>query len=147
MTDPDINGFVDHAGVDLWRAWRAYEAAMYERVAALGFPDIAVADGDILVHITAAGTPFASLAKTRGLSKQAVHERVHSLVKRGYLELMPDPGDKRARIVRHTARGQELVERLKDVKRALHREVEGALGKVQLTTLRQMLAKISGILT
>ena len=119
----------------------------YERVAALGFPDIAVADGDILVHITAAGTPFASLAKTRGLSKQAVHERVHSLVKRGYLELMPDPGDKRARIVRHTARGQELVERLKDVKRALHREVEGALGKVQLTTLRQMLAKISGILT
>ena len=147
MSDPDITGFVDHAGVDLWRTWRAYEAAMYERVAALGFPDIAIADSDILVHITAEGTALASLAKTRGHSKQAIHERVHSLVKRGYLELVPAPGDKRARIVRHTARGQELVERLKDVKRALHREVEGALGKAQLTKLRAMLAKINSVLT
>lgn len=54
---------VDHIGVDLWRAFRSYELAMFERVAARGFDDIVVADSDVLIHIAPSGTRMADIAK------------------------------------------------------------------------------------
>ena len=136
------SGLVDHLGADLWRAFRRYELAMFQRVAALGFEDIVVADSDVLVHVSRAGARLADISKLRGATKQAVHERVHSLVSRGYLELRDDPKDKRVKVVCFTKRGTLLVEKLKQVKLALHREVTALLGAKQTAALRSMLAKI-----
>ena len=140
-TDP-----VDHVGLDLWRAFRAYEQAMFERVAKVGFEDIVVADSDVLVHISATGTRLADIAKARGLTKQSIHERVHSLVTRDYLELVADPDDKRARIVRLTKRGHKLAQALKDIKRSLHQEATLTLGVREMLALRKMLAQIDQLL-
>ncbi len=142
---PHQTALADHIGVDLWRAYRTYERVMYQRVAAIGFPDIAVADGDILVHISAEGTRLADIAKSHGLTKQSIHERVHSLISRGYLALSADPQDKRVKIVELTERGRELTLALKKVKQTLHSEAMGALGAADMAKLREMLSKVDVI--
>jgi DNA-binding MarR family transcriptional regulator len=142
MTSQDA---IDHIGVDLWRAFRSYELAMFERVAERGFDDIVVSDSDVLIHIAMGGTRLADIAKRRGLSKQAVHERVHSLIARGYLNLVGDPEDRRSKIVRFTARGAKMIDALKDVKRGLHEEIQAVIGIRRMSALRNSLGVIETI--
>src|SRR6266496_522273 len=143
--DAEEAALVDHIGADLWRAFRAYEKAMFERVAAKGFEDISLADSDVFVFVDSEGTPLNEIAKQRRVTKQSAHEQVHSLVKRGYLVMEQDPNDRRARIVRYTKKGNALVASLKSIKRGLHREVVEALGEKQTKKLRMMLAVVENL--
>jgi DNA-binding MarR family transcriptional regulator len=145
QADTKADTKIDHVGVDLWRAFRAYEQAMFERVAAGGFDDIVVSDSDVLVHIARSGTRLADIARRMGFSKQAVHERVHSLVVRGYLELMADTEDRRAKVVRLTRRGAQLADALADIKRTLHAEIAEALGERGMKALRKHLLAVETI--
>jgi MarR family transcriptional regulator, temperature-dependent positive regulator of motility len=56
------------------------------------------------------------------MTHQSMSELVDALERAGYLERLPDPADRRARIIRLTTRGQALVGQ------ALHdiREIEAA---------------------
>lgn len=133
---------VDHIGVDIWQAYKAYEAAMFDAVAENGFADISVADSDVLVFVSLDGVQLVEIARQRRISKQAAHEQVHGLIRRGYLCLEDDPRDRRAKIVRHTGKGLDLVRALVDIKRALHDKVRTELGEDGLQSLTDMLSKI-----
>lgn len=133
---------VDHIGTDLWRAFRTYEQAMFDRIAGNGFEDITLPDSDVLVHVGKKGIKLVEIARQRRVSKQSAHEQVHSLVKRGYLVLENDPQDRRARIVKHSKKGQALVTSLKQIKRDLHEEITSLIGPDQLSVLKAILAKI-----
>lgn len=139
---PKERHLIDHVGADLWRAFRAYEKAMFARVNASGFDDISLADSDILVLLEPEGIRLTELARRRQVTKQAAHEQVHSLVKRGYLALEADPDDRRARIVRYTRKGLSLTKALADIKRQLHRKVTDAIGADRLRALRETLAVV-----
>ena len=132
----------DHVGADLWMAFKAYEAAMYDRVAQLEFEDITVADSDVLVQIGPEGQSMVTIASARGVSKQAIQGQVKSLVARGYVQVRPDPTDARAKRVTHTEKGRKLVAALADIKRDLHAEVEASLGADRLALLREMLSQV-----
>ncbi|WP_299613147.1 MarR family winged helix-turn-helix transcriptional regulator [uncultured Tateyamaria sp.] len=133
----------DHIGVDLWRGFKAFEAAMFDRVARLGFDDITVTDSDVLVQIGPLGQSMVQIASGRGVSKQAIQGQVRSLVQRGYVRIEPDPNDARAKRVMHTDKGRALVAALVQVKTALHAEVADLLGPDDLAQLRKMLDAIA----
>ena len=141
--DPDLEalraGEVDHIGVPLWLATKAYERAMFDGVRALGFDDVTVADSDLLPYVEIGGTRLSRIAERRGTTKQAAHEAIHGLVRRGYLLLEPDPKDRRAKRVRHTAKGVALLRALQQVKRALHAGIADRIGAVELSRLEQTL--------
>ncbi len=134
----------DHIGVDLWRAFKAYEAAMFEAVAQLGFDDVTVADSDVLVQIGRDGVSMVQIASARGVSKQSIQGQVKSLVARGYVEVKRDPKDARARCVIHTEKGRKLVAALSEVKLKLHAQVEAKLGPERAKNLRNMLVQVVG---
>ncbi len=137
---------VDHLGVDLWIAARDYEREMFERVRALGFEDISVADSEILVAIPKHGARITDVARTRRVTKQAAQERIKSLITRGYLVTQPDPGDKRARILVRSEKGHDLAVALAQVKRDLHAALTERLGEAEVKTLRAALRTISAAL-
>jgi DNA-binding MarR family transcriptional regulator len=118
---------------------------MFERVNARGFRDVSLADSDVIVFISSEGAPLHEIAKLRGVTKQAVHEQIHGLVKRGYLIIEVDPEDRRARIVRYTNKGRALVESLKSIKRELHNEVANTLGEKQTMALRKTLRLVENL--
>jgi DNA-binding MarR family transcriptional regulator len=75
------------------------------------------------------GTRLTALAERAQMSHQAMGEMVAELVRHGYLERVPDPLDRRARLIRPTALGHAELARAATQLRLLHerwqRELNG----------------------
>jgi DNA-binding MarR family transcriptional regulator len=80
-----------------------------ERMEASGFPDSPPSFHPIFENLDPEGTRLTVLAARAGLTHQSVGEVVTELERRGYVERIPDPTDKRARLVSLTDRGRDLV--------------------------------------
>ncbi len=133
---------VDHVGVDLWRAFRAFEEAMFSALVEAGYADVTLADSDVLAFVGPDGTRSVELAKNRRISKQAAQEQVKRLVARGYLDLAPDPMDRRAKRVTLTKKGEALMRDLVAIKRGLHDSVGTEFGEAGFAELRVNLERV-----
>jgi len=77
------------------------------------------------------------------VSKQRVNDLLRDLERLGYLELEPDPGDSRARIIRLTRRGKALQRHAVRIHAAIEAEWEAAVGKRRYAELRATLAELT----
>jgi DNA-binding MarR family transcriptional regulator len=81
---------------------------MRDRLAAEGYADIREGYGCVFGFIDMdAGSRVTELADRSGLTKQAVSEVIPELEQLGYVTREPDPGDRRAKIVKLTPKGRE----------------------------------------
>ena len=79
------------------------------RLDAAGFPNCPPSFHPIFENLDPDGTRLTVLAARAGLTHQSVGEVGAELVHRGYVERVADPDDRRARLVRLTPTGQQLV--------------------------------------
>jgi DNA-binding MarR family transcriptional regulator len=79
------------------------------RLEAAGFPDSPPSFHPIFENLDPEGTRLTTLAQRTGLTHQSVGEVVAVLEQRGYVERVPDPADGRAKLVRLTDSGRDLV--------------------------------------
>ncbi len=79
------------------------------RLEAAGFSDVPPAYHPIFENIDPEGTRLTVLAARARLTHQSMGEVVAELQRRGYVERIADPSDGRARLVRLTDRGRDLV--------------------------------------
>lgn len=133
---------VDHIGVDLWQAFRAYETRMFAALASGDHTDVTLTDSGVLAYVGPDGARSADIAKARQITKQAAQEQAQRLVRKGYLTIGPDPADGRAKRLMLTARGEALMAELATIKRSLHCEVAGLLGNDKARALRDSLSAI-----
>lgn len=80
-----------------------------ERMEAAGYPDAPARHHPVFENLDRAGTRVTVLAERAGMSHQAMGELVQELVDRGIVERAVDPSDGRARLVRLTSQGQDVV--------------------------------------
>jgi DNA-binding MarR family transcriptional regulator len=69
------------------------------------YKDIRPTHGCVFRFVHGDGMRLTDLAARAGLTKQSVGEIVDDLTGRGYIERFPDPTDKRAKLIRLTAKG------------------------------------------
>jgi len=79
------------------------------RLEAAGFSDVPPAYHPIFENIDPEGTRLTVLAARTRLTHQSMGELVAELQRRGYVERVADPADGRARLVRLTDKGRDLV--------------------------------------
>ncbi|WP_406461429.1 MarR family winged helix-turn-helix transcriptional regulator [Streptomyces sp. NBC_01622] len=72
---------------------------IHEGVVARGFEGVRPAHGFAFVRLAPDGATVTDLAAHLGVTKQAASQLVEELVRRGYVERRPHPGDARARLV------------------------------------------------
>ena len=70
-------------------------------------------------------------------------ELVEHLERHGYVERLPDPSDRRAKLVRATARGRELYAIAREVVAELEEEWTKLLGKEKMRRLRAILEELN----
>lgn len=92
----------------LRRTTQAMVDELVKRVANAGFPNQG-SFGYVLENIDPAGTRLTTLAARAGLTHQSMGELVDKLTAHGYVERIPDPTDRRARLVRLTDHGRAMV--------------------------------------
>jgi DNA-binding MarR family transcriptional regulator len=122
--------------------WQQTYPEMLRRVSAAGFDDIRLAHWPVLQWPGPDGQRPSVIAERAGTSKQAVNHVLRDLERLGYVELRPDPGDSRARLVQLTARGHTLVEALFDAAAATERELETTLTPGQRSELKKTLTAL-----
>jgi len=78
-----------------------------QELAKSGYGDIRPTHGCVFRFVRDDGMRLTELASLAGMTKQSVGEMVDGLVERGYVERVPDPEDKRAKLICLTERGKD----------------------------------------
>lgn len=90
-------------------AYVAIEDVVPQYLARDGHDTVRRAHGIVFQHLDPTGTTVSALAERAGMTKQAMGELVLHLERHGYVRRVPDPGDRRAKLVQLTDRGREVV--------------------------------------
>ena len=128
----------------LFRCARLLDAYAIGRLRAVSGQPIRPAHTKLFPHIDLAGTRPTELARRLGISKQAVGPLVADLEAMGVVERVPDPSDRRARLVRFAA-GPDgdhvLLHGLRHLA-AVEAELAAALGTGRWSTLHGLLTDL-----
>ena len=122
---------------------RQMQDELHARLRAAGWPEVRSSHGCVFGGMRPEGVRLTDLAERARITKQSVGEIVSDLAELGWVERIPDPADRRAKLVRLTARGQEV----QDAARATFAEIEAdwaeRIGKSKVAALRAALEELS----
>jgi DNA-binding MarR family transcriptional regulator len=108
-----------------------------------GYPDVASAHASVLATIDPEGSRLATLVERGGRTKQATAELAGHLVARGYVELVPDPTDGRAKLYVPTQRGFTLLAACEGIVDGYEAWLNGVVGPEAVEHLRRTLLTIA----
>ena len=115
----------------------------FDKLAQAGFDDVRIAHGAVLRYIARDGSRITELADRARMTKQSMAELVEYLRARGYVELVPDPSDGRAKLVRLTPRGWKVHATLVASSGVFERKCAQALGEQKWRQLRSLLEEFA----
>lgn len=131
-------------GILLGVAFQEFVRALHAAHAAAGFADLGRSDGFVFRSLASGPLTVSELAGRLEITKQGAAQIIEDMERRGYVERQPDPGDRRARLVRLSARGKLALANA----RRFHRDYERGLarrhGSDAVAGLRAMLEAIAG---
>ncbi|MCW2762703.1 MAG: transcriptional regulator, MarR family [Marmoricola sp.] len=81
------------------------------------------------------------------MTPQAMSELVDHLVPHGYLERMPDPSDRRAKLIVLTDLGYEALQDAFDTIIGIEADLEVLLGRAGLVQFRRVLSQVAELRT
>ena len=130
-------------GLLLREPYRIGSELLHERFAERGHPEVRTPHGNVFPFLDDAGTRVSVLADRAQITKQSMAELVAHLERHGYVERIPDPGDRRAKLVRATVRGEEVYAIAREFVAELEADWTRRLGKQKLRQLRELLEELN----
>jgi DNA-binding MarR family transcriptional regulator len=125
------------------------EAALRQVVAGLeaaGFGDVRPAHFTVFQHLPPQGMRLTDLAEAALLTKQSMGYLVDDLEALGYVQRVPEPGDRRAKLVRLTSRGRQVDDAVRAVIRQVEAEWAARLGEEDYAQLTRLLRALIAML-
>lgn len=116
--------------------FRRFEDILTEKLAMEGFTDIKPSHFNILRHLNPEGMRQVDLAKDAGVTKQAVGKMISELQQCGYVSLVEDDEDKRAKKVVYTGKGKKLIDASISIVKEMEVEFGDRLGIDNYANLR-----------
>jgi DNA-binding MarR family transcriptional regulator len=107
------------------------------------FPGLRARHYRLLSRLPAEGERSSRLATASGLTKQALAQTLVPLQDGGYVEVVPDPHDRRARVLRLTDRGREVNAALRERLGAVEAEWAAQVGRERYATARAVFSQVS----
>ncbi len=121
-------------------------AEVMAALSASGHPEVRFSHGSVFEFLDDDGTRVGVLAERAQVSKQAMAQLVAHLEQHGYVERVPDPADRRARLVRATDRGREVFAVARAVMTDVDARLRERLGDAKLEQLRVLLRELDAAL-
>lgn len=97
----------------------------------------------LLANVDTEGTRVVTIAMRTGNTRQAVSQLVKAIEVAGYLERTPDPGDRRAVLVRHTPAGRAILADALEAMDAIEAGYEEIIGASRMRALKKALTDIA----
>jgi DNA-binding MarR family transcriptional regulator len=116
---------------------------LHRRLAERGHPQIRPAHGTVFQFLDDDGTRVGVLAERAQMTKQSMAELVAHLEAHGYVERVPDPTDRRARLVRTTAAGRAVFPLAREAMGEVEARWTARLGEPGMRRLRELLEELN----
>lgn len=116
-----------------------------QRVTAAGYGDVKSIHDCVFRYLNPDGTRLQELATRSQMAPQSIGWHVDELERLGYVERVPDPSDRRAKLIRPTKHGLGFMTTTRDALADIEKQWIKALGKDTLTQLRDTLAAIRSL--
>ncbi|WP_129669904.1 MarR family winged helix-turn-helix transcriptional regulator [Phytoactinopolyspora endophytica] len=130
-----------NTGLLLYIPYRSLESRVFAAVTEAGY-EITTAQMKLMQRIGPNGTRLTDLAEQAQVTKQTAGVLVDNLEKGGWIERVDDPTDKRARLVRISAKAQKVIPIAEAAVAEVEAEWEAHLGREQLAQLRRILTRL-----
>ena len=108
------------------------------------FPGLRARHYRLLSFIPDDGIRLARVVEQSGLTKQALAQAMAPLEAGGYLDVTPDPDDRRARIVRRSDRGRQVLAAVRSMQAHYEREWAERVGADRWARARDVLEELFG---
>lgn len=122
--------------VALRGAFEALNDLVIPHLVQRGFADLRPAHAAVFQYLDDTGTTVSVLAQRARMTKQAMAELVAHLEKHEYVVRIPDPADRRAKLVLATDRGLRVIRAAQALAPEIERRVSSRIGEDRLRQLR-----------
>lgn len=116
---------------------------LHARLRKLGYEEIRPAHGCVFGNMQPHGVRLTDIADRARITKQSVGEIVTNLEELGYVERIPDPADRRAKLVRLTPLGREVQRAARATFAEIEDEWGERIGTKKVAALRAALEELS----
>lgn len=113
---------------------------------ARGYTELAGAHDAVFATLPPEGARAADMAARAGITRQSMGEVVRDMARLGIVEMVPDPSDRRAKIVQYTEYGREVAQGGFDHILEVEDLLRDEFGEADLATTRRVLARIREML-
>lgn len=107
-----------------------------------GFRGFRASHMNLLRHIDLGGTRISEIAERARLSKQAIGQLVASSEAEKLVQTIPDPADRRAKIVAFTNLGRAVIDAEREVMERIDADLKRVLGEPGFAELREALGML-----
>ena len=136
-----------YVGATLGVVWKWVRDQLYWGVDAAGYDDLNAAHVGLWRYPGLEGLRPSQLADRVGITKQSVNDLLGHLEAHGYLLRVPDPADRRARVIRLTSKGQRLEQTIYAEAGAAQERIAQILGPRRFAQLHSSLEQLTQQLT
>jgi DNA-binding MarR family transcriptional regulator len=112
------------------------------RLSETRFPGLRTRHYRLLGFVPAEGIRPARMVELSGLTKQALGQALAPLEAGAYVEVAPDPADRRARIVRLTDRGRQVIAALLAMQAGYEEQWAARVGSARWAAARDVLTDL-----
>lgn len=128
-----------HLELLLFSAFFWVDESLQKALDAKGFPRLNRTQSMLMLAIESGTKRPSHLAKQLGVSRQAVGQQLNELASLDLVELVADPADGRAKIVRFSPNGRPIVRFALTTLKSIEKEIEFRIGIESATMLRKAL--------
>jgi DNA-binding MarR family transcriptional regulator len=126
----------------LRHAWEWIRERIYEAVVSQGYGSLSRAHVALFRHESLEGQRPIRLAEQMNVTRQSINDLLRDMEQMGLMTLGADRDDRRARVIRLTARGRRLDAAVRAQAIAAERELAAVLGARRFKALRDALVKL-----
>ena len=130
-------------GARMRHGWQWIWRQIVAGVLAAGYDDVTAAHIGMFRHPTLDGQRPTQLADQLQITKQSVNDLLGHLEHAGYITRQPEAADRRARVIRLTAKGKRLEQTIRDHAQAADRQIAELLGASRYRQLCEALDELS----
>jgi DNA-binding MarR family transcriptional regulator len=126
--------------IPLLQGFEWFDDGLQRSLSARGWPDLTRPESMIMIHVLLEMRRPPDIARSLGLTRQAIHRTIGNIVDKGLFSLGPDPSDKRGTVIVLTAQGEAMRKDAQHIVELMDLELSQRLGGSKIAGLVSALA-------
>lgn len=127
--------------IPLLQGFEWFDEGLQRSLSARGLTTLTRPESMIMIHVIQEMVRPSEIARSLGLTRQAVHRTIGQICDKGLFELQPDPDDGRGSIIVLTPQGEAMRRDAQHIVGAIHKVLEQRLGSKAFDELVRLLER------